>query len=268
MAAFDFIEASSKGYKFLWEERRAIARIAFPAAIIKFISYILITGFDMDQNFLRHGLILLPSFFAEGWLVAYVIRRALYGESLPFQPHREKKWNPPPARFIHAGMAVYVLIWLALSFVNGMVMRAVSVEGVEGAASDVQDIPEPGFGVYLFGIALLSLSMWLFRLLWLYVPVVMGYSIPAFIRRIKGYATSLYMVGTWLICYVPFILILMMFSDMALVAFPSESESVSKAYEFTMAAAKIIVSLATLVAASVAIAYGVQSMMDEGGEKR
>ncbi len=269
MATFDFIEASSKGYKFLWDERRAIMRLAFPAAIIKFIGYILITTFDMEQNFLRHGLVLLPSFFVEGWLIAYLIRRALYNEALPFQLRAKKQTaetkesgpaNPERYRLMRAGIAVYVLIWLTLSFVNGMTMN--------GMTSEVENIPEPSFETYLVAMALFALCMWLFRLVWLYVPVVMGYSITGFMRKAKGYTTSLYMVGAWLVCYLPFILLLMMLSDMALVVFPSESDDISKAYEFTMAAAKIIVNLASTVVASIAIAYGVQSMMNEGGHKK
>ncbi|GJL85464.1 MAG: hypothetical protein DHS20C02_12390 [Micavibrio sp.] len=264
MATFDFIEAASKSYKFLWIERQVIARLAFPAIIIRFISYILITTFGLEENFLRQGLILLPAYFAEAWLLAYLIRCALYNEDLPFRaPSLKKKLgpaNPERYRFMRAGIAVYVLTWTILSCVNGMAMRSV-VNGVE-------EIPEPTLEAYLVGMAAFAFGMWLFRLIWLYVPMVMGYSIVGFMRRIRGYTISLYMVGAWLICYVPFILLLMLFSDMALIAFPSETDGPSVAYKYVMAAAEIIANMASTIVVTITIAYGVESIMNAGDEKK
>lgn len=258
MATFDFIEASSKGYKFLWNERHAIGRFGLIAATVKFIGFIAITYLGLEQNFLRHGLVLLPSFFAEGLLVMYAIRRALYHEDMPFQPYAlATAPHPDSSRLIWAGTIVYVLIWLTLSFVNGLAMTGVGApEGGEIAE------PEPELKVYLMLTWLFVCAVWLFRLIWLYVPVVMGYSMKDYMRRIGGYRISLYMMGLWLVCYLPFVLLLMLFSDMALIAYPAaEGEGVSKTYEYVMAAAKIIANLATTVTASVAMAYGIASIM-------
>ncbi|HBR68922.1 MAG TPA: hypothetical protein DEA55_06060 [Rhodospirillaceae bacterium] len=257
MATFDFIEASSKGYKFLWEERHAIGRFGLIAAALKFVGFIAITYFGLEQNFLRHGLVLLPSFFAEGLLVMYAIRHALYNEDMPFQPHaRTSPASRDGMRLIWAGTIVYVLIWLTLSFFNGLAMMGT------GAPDGGEVPPEPEFKVYLMLTWLLVCAVWLFRFIWLYVPVAMGYSMRDYLRRIGGFRISLYMMGLWLVCYLPFVLLLMLFSDMAMIAYPAaEGETVSKAYEYMMAAAKIIANLATTVTASVAMAYGIASIM-------
>lgn len=257
MATFDFIEASSKGYKFLWQERHAIGRFGAIPAVLKFIGFIAITYFGIEQNFLRHGLVLLPSFFAEGLLVMYAIRRALYNEDMPFQPHVSAAApHPDSSRIIWAGTLVYVLIWLTLSFFNGLAMMGAGVpDGGEVP-------PEPELKVYLMLTWLLVCAVWLFRFIWLYVPVVMGYSMRDYLRKIGGFRISLYMMGLWLVCYLPFVLLLMLFSDMALIAYPAaEGETVSKTYEYVMAAAKIIANLATTVTASVAMAYGIAQVM-------
>ena len=60
MASFDFVEAVSKGYKFIWEERVAVLSIALMPFVIKVLTFFAVTAFVDAQNFMRHGLLLLP----------------------------------------------------------------------------------------------------------------------------------------------------------------------------------------------------------------
>ncbi len=260
MATFDFIDSAAKGYKFLWDEKRAIVRLGFPVVLIKLVSFVLMTSSpEMQHNFLRHGLILLPTFFAEGWLLAHFIRRALYNEALPFQSRTAKKTSTTASsgrwRMIRAGTAVYVLIWLVLSFLGGLAKNH--------APYEVEEIPEPSLETYLAVTVVFILLMWLFRLFWLYIPVTMGYSIPAFMHKARGYITSVYMAGTWVICYTPLFLVLMLVSDIALYLFPLESGQLPETYQFVMTAAGIVFNFLAMTAATIAIAHGVQTMMNE-----
>jgi hypothetical protein len=49
-------------------------------------------------------------------------------------------------------------------------------------------------------------SIWGFRLFWLFIPAAANVSMTGVLRRIRGYAISFYMIGTWLIVALPLLL--------------------------------------------------------------
>ena len=82
MAHFDFIESAMYGYRTTWNNRHMLLRLAALPFLVKLGCYAALLLLDMDDQYLRHGLILLPSFFAEGFLLAYVIGTVMAGQSL------------------------------------------------------------------------------------------------------------------------------------------------------------------------------------------
>ncbi len=263
MATFDFVEAAAKGYKFLWDERRTIVRLGLPPALVKFVCLISITSFDLSQNFLRQGLVLLPSYFAEGWLLAHLIRLALYDErpfllQSPKDGKRDETLRRERPRAILSCIAVYVLIKLIVSFLSGLVLTGEAQEIREGI---IKEAPEPTLQTFLIGMTGLALTIWLFRLIWLYIPAAMGYPIAAFMRKIRGYITSVYMLGTWLICFLPVLLVLMVCSEILVYVAPGTLEDPSAVFRFFMTGAQVFIELVIAIVSSVGMAYGIRSIL-------
>ena len=261
MATFDFIESAGKAYKFTGEHARILTRMAFWPVLLKLVTFVGITAFGLEENVLRQGLLLLPAYFAEGWLVAAAIRIALLEENWPPK-------NPPAEKGVKASILqnrsnailaaaiIYVLTKLALSFLTGMTM-------FEMQKADVSTQAEPTMGMFLAACAALAFVIWAFRFTWLYVPVALGLSLQGFIKRIKAFMTSIYMIGLWLLCFVPLALVLILASEILSSLFPGiDSDTPSAAYTYLMLCVQVMMEAAVMIISSVGMAYAVREIFD------
>ena len=252
MAHFDFIESAMYGYRTTWNNRHMLLRLAALPFLVKLGCYAALLLLDMDDQYLRHGLILLPSFFAEGFLLAYVIGTVMAGQSLSTNLNSVNI----DFRNVKAAMVVYVLVQLGLSFTVGSVMDGVNMASEQAAPAS------PSFGGFLFSIAALAFTIWAFRLVWVYVPMAMGISITAYLRRARAFSFSFYLLGCWLICFVPLGLLVLMVSQILSGFFSGDTESGSLGFSIIFAilqcAAEIIIGLVS----SLAIAYGIRQMIE------
>ena len=257
MAGFDFVEAGMRGYATVWENRQAIARHAAMPVLIKIGSVAAITYFDLWTNFLRQGLVFLPAYFAEGFLAAYVLRTLLSGENLM---RDVREIAPTAARDIAAATIVYVLIKLVMSVAAGMALQGIitpegEMKAVESAAPSLQ--------AFLFGMAVIVFVIWAFRLLWLYVPVALGISVRRFMSKTRAYGTSFYMIGCWLVCFVPFYIVLLFIGEMLYGLFPVTDGKPSSAAILLVGSMQAVFELVTILIASVGMAYGVKEIMED-----
>ncbi|MCB1562386.1 MAG: hypothetical protein KDJ75_02320 [Alphaproteobacteria bacterium] len=251
MAAFDFVDSAAQSYQFVWEKRQMLARLAFLPLMVKLGCFAAVILLGLEENFLRQGLFLLPSYFAEGWLVCMVVRHALL-------PGRDAE-GPAYVRTIIAAMIVYVLIQLIMSLLSALALT--------GQAQAPAEAPPPTGESFVAALLLLAFTLWAFRLIWLYIPVVLGYSVKDFLFKARGYRTSFYMIGTWLLCFVPFGLFLVIVSQLVLAALPAQGETLSLPYMVVMAAIQGAVEMLVALVSSVAMAYGIRSIY-EGAQKR
>ena len=266
MASFDFVEASSKGYAFLWNERAVIARLAVVPALLKLTGFIIILSFEFGDNFLRQGLVLVPSYFAEGWLVAQMIRLAVFNERgqapLAGKPEADRKSIEARSRALAAGTIIYVLTKLLLAGFTGMLMMSETFRQAQTGTGGLSSS-----GALISALALLAFIIWAFRLVWLYVPAVMGYSLTGFLVRIKAYTTSFYMLGAWLLCFVPPVLALMLSLEMLATVFPPGGDDAAGAYTYGAAAIQSVLEVIIAVTSGVAMAYGIRSIYGEKSSK-
>ncbi len=252
MAKFNFIDVSGEGYSFVWRERSMLMRLAALPVMIKITSFAVVYWLGFEDNFLRQGLVFLPSYFAEGWLLAYAIRMAVLGES----------WTAASAeryRSITASMVLYVLIKIMMAVSVGSAM-----EGKDLTGKDVPPVESSGETLILSFILLVML-VWGFRFLWYYVPLAMGIKLSDFWRHSKSISTSFYMMGTWLLCFAPMVFVLLVLSGLMREIFPDVGDEFSGLYVGAMSVVQSIVELIILLVSSVAMAYGVSQMM---GSKR
>ena len=147
MAAFDVIEAGGKGYSFAWAERRYLLRLALVPLLIKLVCHTVVLTFEWQTDFMRQALVMLPSYFADGWLMAHLVRLVFLEQRWPFRPTGNKEQDltvlEDRARGVLSGVLVFALIKFLLAGV------------VEGAAD-----PERGCQVCRTGVLCLLARLW------------------------------------------------------------------------------------------------------------
>lgn len=211
MASFDFIEAAVRGYEFVWRHKGYLARVAFPVVFVKIACVLAVVTLGLQDMYLRQGIVLLPGYVVEALFMVGLIRYALYGESIFIWGRSVPSENPPTSiipsvgsmsrvQCVQAGVAVYLLSVVVLLAATGVIMDY--AQTVDPSMVKSSETPPTFAGGFVI-LAILSASVWMFRLFWLYIPVAMGASLFGFVRRIRGMSSSFYMIGTWLMCFLP-----------------------------------------------------------------
>ncbi len=234
MASFDFIEASSRGYDFVWSNRGYLARVSFPVIFVKIACFLTVFVLGAQNMYLRQGLILMPGHVLEALLVVGVIRYILFAEPIHVWgnvvlPKKTKSLIAPyegmmPKRqAIQAAIAMYLLLKVFETSVAGMIMDS-------GTLQNVGPDPEVDLGVHPFVKAMSLLAMfgflaWSFRLLWLYIPLAMGFSMRGFLKKVAGLQSSIFMIATWFVCFAPPIVFLVAIIQFSVGLFPVGSAS-------------------------------------------
>lgn len=259
MQTFDFIDSLMAAYGFLWRNRRIVAALAFVPVLIKIACFIVVYALGLEESWLRQGLLYLPAFFAEGVLLArLVVMAGRDGKAAPLVLPVSGNKN------VMAATLAYVLIKLVLAFVAGIGMM--SVEAQRAAESAGLD-PQTSLGLFMASLFLMAFSLWAFRLTWLYVPLAQGYSPRAFLRRIQGMRISFVLIGLWLLCFVPMILVLVMSAGLLADIFGHAEETPSQIYRFAIIIVQSVLEIITLMLASVAVGLGVHHIMGKGDKR-
>lgn len=256
MASFDFIDATSRGYKFFWDEREMLIKLAAIPVAVKIASFILIDFLGMQENLLRQGLLFLPSFFAEGWLAVLLIRMVvLVPEDGPRTKERFKALDESKPNILLAGTLVFVLIKLASAFIVGIAFM--SAEGMPH-----REAPEPSAASFIFSLLLFALMIWAFRLLWLYIPVAMGVSVTGFLKKIGGYNSSFYLLGAWLLAFVPFVFALYFFAVILGTAFPGSLDEKPLLYTLIFSVVKGVFEVVITIISTLIMTYGIRDIYE------
>ncbi len=202
MAQFDIIAPTIKAYSISWAERNYLVRLAMVPLLLKIGGYL--TGFSMgfQGNQIALTLCLLPAYFAEGWMLSHFVRLITLGHRWPFRPSGNFEADlavlRTRARGVMSGVVSYVLINMALGGIMAAIMTV-----MPDPSQDPETIP-PQTGVAL--IMILVSFVWLFRLTWLYIPLALNLSGEKYLHAVRGYLTSLPMIGVWILCAVPFLI--------------------------------------------------------------
>lgn len=255
MASFDFVESTSNAYRFLWDRREDVVRLSAMVVVVKILFFVGFVAFGIEQQTLRQGLILLPSYFLEGWVIAQIMVMALYG--LEQSGETKTKILPPPEDIetnIKASMIAYVLIKLMLSFVVGFTVAE---------QQKLPDAPPPEGNMQTFFVVFVMIAfvVWAFRFLWMYVPMVMGRGPMEYLNRFRKMNASFYMMGVWILCFVPLVLVMIFLSEFvgAFLGALSVSEE-SVLFKSALAIVQAFIDYLMALISSVGIAYGFYSV--------
>ena len=262
MASFDFIESATKSYSYVWHNRKALIVPSLAVLGIKLLCLMTILGLKMDSNVLRHGLILIPSHFAEGWIIAHTIVQALRTESdKAYLVKGLEKLDIQKA--VMASMIIYVLTKIVLSLIIGIpyAIDPAAMTGEKGS-----NFEGGGHIGSLIGASLIVLFMaWAFRFLWLYIPPLLNISLEAFLKRIKAIKTSFYMLALWVICFLPLLLIMVICIDIISLPFPKppEGELMGMEQKYIVTFINAIFDYVIALITSIGMAYGIASIFND-----
>ncbi len=207
MNSFDIIDAAGFGYKTVWQERAYLAKLAIVPVMIKIACAVVVIYLGYGDNFLRQGLISLPAAFAEGWLLAQFMRTLLLLERWPIILKEEPSDQEMSALLLRARGIISSTLTFALIALIGYGMKAVYLgfyqmaDAAGTTAPDAQAQANPLMFIPAF--LLIIATIWLFRLLWLYIPVVVLMPMGEFLKRLGGLMASFRMVGVFMIGMVP-----------------------------------------------------------------
>lgn len=259
MAAFDIIDASGRAYSLIYKERTYLYRLAAVPLAIKYICYLSLTGLGWDDNFIRQALVMLPSFLADGWMAAHLVRLILLDQRWPFRPTGSPEQDVPRLHDRAQGIMAAMILYTLIEFLTTGLLQFFYISG----DALLQKEPQLESATPLFFVLFLFLIffIWAFRFLWFYIAAAVRYPFRRLMHQIRGYSTSFYMIGTWLVCFVP---VFFFFRFFIALLVPAEIESLQDIplvagfmVKFLISAMDTVVTL--LVTAG--ITYGLKEMI-------
>ena len=210
-----------------------LARVAIPVLFVKIVCLLCVFVLGLQDQFARQGFVLLPSHILEAVFVVGLIRYALYreaifiwGKMVPVPP-TDQKYEPYKGvmsrkQCVQGGIVMYVLLMVIF-----LGMTSIAYESTKGSVnmdvpqisvepSEVAALPAPVEGNGLSSLtnaavlfAIIATFVWVFRFFWLYIPIAMGISLRGFLKRISGMQSSIFMIATALVCFLPLIVFFM-----------------------------------------------------------
>ncbi len=202
--AFDIVNTARQAYRITWAEREYLMKLALVPLIIKYIFYAISVHYVEPHNVLRLSLMMLPAYFVEGWLLSHWVRTLIVPHHRwPFQPSgnegKDLKEIKTRARGIMGGAVAYALINLLIAGFFSFFMAQIPLD---------MDPSEADPAVALSGIMMMVLTFFLFRFVWLYIPLAVNINLRVVLHKLMPKGLTFNLIGVWLVCFMPPILAL------------------------------------------------------------
>ncbi|MFK7839790.1 MAG: hypothetical protein AB8B83_05610 [Bdellovibrionales bacterium] len=257
---FDFLTAANQGFRVTWENRLLVLRLMAIPFLVKTgcVAFIIFMG--LEEQLLRHGLVMIPAYFAEGFLIAYVIRTLYSGDTLRLDISNARSYYND----IIAAMIAFVLIQLTFAFVVGYTLSAMpdvpADISVETANAQEQ---ADALKQFLMALSVFAFLLWAFRFAWLHVVIAMGVPLSAFLKRVQSFWSVIPMLGCWLAVMMPLMFITFFVSQILGSALPDlESES-AMLTRFLLSVFQAGCEIVVNLIAALAMSYGFKALMEQ-----
>lgn len=213
MASFDFINAASKGYEFIWCERKYLTRVVIPVFFVKLACLFAVFAIGAQDNYLRQGLISMPGFVVEAIFIIGLIRYFLYKEPIfiwgklvppPLSDVKQAAYNGfmSKKQCMQGAIALYLLMRVTEVFLLGITMDNMpDSPAVALPEEDIVKLSPAMTSLIMFSF--LIIFTWSFKLFWLFIPTASGYPISYYLKKMPGLRGSVGMLATWILCSLP-----------------------------------------------------------------
>ena len=251
MAGFDFMVAAHHGYRTVWDNRSVVMRLAALPLFIKLgcVAAILFMGYENEV--LKHGLMMLPAYFAEGFMLAYIIRVLYSGDHLGGDVRQARRYFDD----VLAAMIVFVLIKLLLAMLLGLATSSFPEQ-----ISSEDDLQLSGNAVASI-LGFFAFLIWAFRFLWLYIPLAMGIRLRDFVKRIESFSITFPMLGCWFVCFMPLAFAALALSQI-LFSFLPQGGANDQLNLLLLSSLQAVLELGISIITSVAMAHGFKVLME------
>jgi hypothetical protein len=203
MASIDIITAAGLAYKKTWDERAYLLPMIVIPLLIKYICFTLSNIFVADNNIIRMSLIMLPAYFAEGWLLAHWARTIMLNHRWPFRPsgndNEDNKQLSERGRGVLGGTVSFLLINLLMAGYFSFFMSYIPLD---------MNPQEADPNVAIIGAIMMVSTLMLFRFIWFYIPLSVNIAPATFVKAVKPLRVTFQMLGLWLVCFVPSVVVL------------------------------------------------------------
>lgn len=254
--SFDIIKATAEGYKFLWNRRKFIARLALLPVVVKFICFFTVINLDLESNLLRQGILFLPYFLLEGYLVCTLLRFAVYSKEEVIQPPGSGafEYYKQRGRDIQAGAIMYTLIKLLTTLFFAIMLSTAPAPLEEEL---VAEQPEVTFEAFFAMLVVFIALIWAFRLMWLNIPLTLGYNMKTYLRRVRGMSFSFHIFSVWVMCVIPFGIVV----DLLSASPANHPETGVLAIRYAILGVQAVLDTMMVIVSHVGIALGIYWVM-------
>ncbi len=193
---FDIPQTALFAYKTLWTQRHYTARLIAIPLLLKFVCAVAVLLSGAGNDFIRQSIIMLPSYFAEGWMIAQYLRTQLTGERWPYPVDLSSVANEVKiirrVRGLLACIICYVLTMMGIALIASLTLNVAGTTGLSGETR-----LSPDKQAMITGIMIASI--FLFRFMWLPLPLVVNTPIAHYISITKGFLPSVKLFALWLL---------------------------------------------------------------------
>lgn len=209
MPSIDIIQSAEIAYKKTWAERHYLLPMLILPLLIKYFFFTVASIAVEGENFLRMSLIMLPSYFAEGWLLAHWVRTIVMGHRWPFRPTGDDKADIKSlklrGRGVLSGAVCFTIIHMAIAGYFAFFMSYIPVDMKPEDADP---------SVAIVGMTMLVATVMLFRFVWFYIPLSVNTPPRLFLKVVKPISVTFQLLGLWLVCAVPAVVMLQFLSGL------------------------------------------------------
>jgi hypothetical protein len=256
MKPLNIIDAIGQGYSVSWEGRAYFARLAAVPVVLKLLTLYLILALGWEQNLLRQALVMLPSYFADGWMASHIARLVFFGQRWPFRPTGDTERDLAALEERAYGLMRGVLVFVLIEFLITGLMAGISAANL---FTPENADPEAHPAAYFAAVVLFILMLWGFRFLWIYIPAAVNYPLDVFLKKIRGFRISIDLLAIWLVCFLPFLMIFSLFFSMMIA--PPGKESLPASLDFLFNLGKVILDTVIRTVATVGISAGLKQIL-------
>lgn len=274
MASYDVTDSAIKGYVLVWQERRYLFKLAIFPLLIKFVCAMTVIVNGLEFDFVKQALLMLPSYIADGWVMSHLVRLVYLDQRWPFRPSGHPQNDMAAlrdrARGIMAGTICFALVEFLKTGYFGMFFTLMAppgtVPGQPPVALPPPDVTMSGVAAVL-ALALMVLTIWSVRYLWLYIPAAAGFSGRDYLKRVGGLMGSVRLLGAWMICAVPLLFSFIMVVSLFLSPFQTP-QGFPPALDFLMNALRVAVSMVAGLITTAGMAYVIRTIFQSAQARR